>query len=776
MKKIILLVIAVNAAVIMMLVGLLYLSEVYPFQPGNPLFAIQSFAERQRINLTSDPLQKAEMSFTLVERRLSDLASVPKEKRMKPALKAFERALSDAMLSMDKISPAQGEILNQHVSNTLVRVEIVLAGLEEKIATEKLQELQLQVDTLQAAFTPQSIPVTGSNPAHIPAIIVAKVIPFLGKDVDHVDFPLNGGHAFLECEDCHANGVYENTSTVCSTCHELEKEYANLDPKPYPTYPLAQSAYPLHFAGECEDCHGISSWTPTQFDHEGITECISCHEEDVPREEIEQPNGYFTMIGLKEDFKQLGQPIAHYPGDCMQCHTDTSSWKKASYNHNLDTCDSCHNAADTQPEVKVGESCMELEGCADCHQYDDHRESYEGDCVNCHIDYDDWKIIKVDHSQYPNCYACHLDERPEKHSQSICSKCHYTTTWDDVFFVHDPNSSCETCHAAPAKHFDGNCNSCHSMDTWKGASYHLSSNCTDCHSTPSNHYPSDCVSCHNYKAWNGIQYQHNEPIPCTACHTLPDTHYAGECSNCHSATAWTDVAFDHTGLDVCIQCHAAPQEHYAGDCQNCHITATWDLITFNHTGYTSCENCHTTPAEHYPGACIACHNATSWNVVTYNHDNADTCTTCHAQPSGHWPGQCSRCHDTSAWTEIDFDHTNYTDCKSCHTRPANHSRGQCSRCHTTDSWLVETPTPTLLTPTQIIDITLATLEYPFILERPETKNTPKILIQPPIIDIPEPEHNFDLPRVIPEPEDSILPEGTPPPNEIIIPGEPGMLE
>ena len=38
---------------------------------------------------------------------------------------------------------------------------------------------------------------------------------------DHLQtgFPLTGAHARVRCEECHAGGVFEGTSTQCEACH-----------------------------------------------------------------------------------------------------------------------------------------------------------------------------------------------------------------------------------------------------------------------------------------------------------------------------------------------------------------------------------------------------------------------------------------------------------------------------------------------------------------------------------------------------------------------------
>ncbi len=106
MKRAIIFLIAINASLILFLAGLLYLAETYPFHPGNPLFGVQSMAEQARINLTADPVHKAEMNFELVERRLADLVLIRQGGRVEPAVRAFDDCLTAAIHSIEAL-PAQ---------------------------------------------------------------------------------------------------------------------------------------------------------------------------------------------------------------------------------------------------------------------------------------------------------------------------------------------------------------------------------------------------------------------------------------------------------------------------------------------------------------------------------------------------------------------------------------------------------------------------------------------------------------------------------------------
>lgn len=97
-------------------------------------------------------------------------------------------------------------------------------------------------------------------------------------DHGRTNFPLNGGHARVDCEGCHNAGSYEGLSSACASCH--------LDP-------------PFHagaFGAECETCHSVNAWSPAQFNiphpeprvdeegsgiYHGGASCRACHPSSV---------------------------------------------------------------------------------------------------------------------------------------------------------------------------------------------------------------------------------------------------------------------------------------------------------------------------------------------------------------------------------------------------------------------------------------------------------------------------------------------------------------
>ncbi|HMA52908.1 MAG TPA: cytochrome c3 family protein, partial [Acidobacteriota bacterium] len=101
-----------------------------------------------------------------------------------------------------------------------------------------------------------------------------------GADFSHTGFALQGLHSTAACTDCHKNGVYQGTSTACSSCH-LATYNATTDPN-------HRSA---GFPTDCSQCHGTAAtgWSGAVFSHTGFTlqglhktaACADCHKNGV---------------------------------------------------------------------------------------------------------------------------------------------------------------------------------------------------------------------------------------------------------------------------------------------------------------------------------------------------------------------------------------------------------------------------------------------------------------------------------------------------------------
>ena len=81
-------------------------------------------------------------------------------------------------------------------------------------------------------------------------------------------FVLDGKHAILECESCHAENVFHATPSACSACHGEPEIHAGA------------------FGLKCQYCHATDAWNPALLKVHGFpidhgssaeTDCKTCH-------------------------------------------------------------------------------------------------------------------------------------------------------------------------------------------------------------------------------------------------------------------------------------------------------------------------------------------------------------------------------------------------------------------------------------------------------------------------------------------------------------------
>ncbi|MFZ4619398.1 MAG: hypothetical protein ACOYNS_02490 [Bacteroidota bacterium] len=164
-------------------------------------------------------------------------------------------------------------------------------------------------------------------------------------------FPLLGAHAAVTCGDCHKNGQFKGTTTVCYNCH---------------TSDFTGVTDPNHvtnaFDHACLTCHTMTGWKPATFNHSktrfpltgkhASTTCISCH---------------------------AGGKYAGTTMDCYTCHlTDYNGTKNPNHvtgNYNAArACNTCHNTSVWQPWIfghntyyNISKHHNSSVTCAKCH-------------------------------------------------------------------------------------------------------------------------------------------------------------------------------------------------------------------------------------------------------------------------------------------------------------------------------------------------------------------------------------------------------------------------
>ncbi len=277
------------------------------------------------------------------------------------------------------------------------------------------------------------------------------------SETDHSSWPLTGAHSSLDCNACHAGGVYEGTPTDCWSCHsdDYNDEHSGSG-----------------FSHDCLECHTTQNWD-SDFKHSSwplngahaTVGCNECH-----------PNGVYE-----------GTPTA-----CWSCHSDDYNDEHSGSGYPHD-CTICHDESDWDSDYNH-DSVWPLTGA---HRYTN--------CTRCHTN-GTW-------SGTPTlCYDCHREDYEDEHSSSTphqCEECHNTSDWDDdslragfldhdlLFPIHSGRHrnlwfGCEDCHPNKKNPAVFTCRACHSPGD------HPASGLKKAGPTPSVFRSSDrnCLLCH----------------------------------------------------------------------------------------------------------------------------------------------------------------------------------------------------------------------------------------------------------------------------------------
>ena len=525
------------------------------------------------------------------------------------------------------------------------------------------------------------------------------------SDFDHglTGFDLLGGHAPLDCADCHSDGhrglLFETPSSQedCVVCHQLDYDDEH-----------AGSGFPT----TCLDCHEQTEWDRVAIDHPSLAngfellgrhaeaECVTCH--TVPDFGLlfAPPASQNDCVACHQADYDGEHAGTGFPLGCADCHTETS-WDGATFNHD-DTslplvgahdaadCTACHGDGG----VLVVPTPAAADDCASCHQtdYDDtHAGSgFPDTCLDCH-DQTDWQSAIIDHPALANGF-----ELLGRHAEAECVTCHTVPDFGLLFAPPASQNDCVVCHQADyvGEHvgtgFSTDCVTCHTETTWLGATFdhdgtgfplvgaHLSNVCATCHGdggtlvVPQPATPDDCVACHQID----FDDRHGGS-------SLPTT-----CLDCHSQDTWQGATFDHTsqGFDLIGR-------HATAECVSCHTVPDYGLHTGTPGFQDDCVACHQIDFDQqhagdgYPVTCLVCHDQTDWGNSSFDHDAQyfpiysgkhqsewnQQCVTCHTVPADYGAFTCTDCHDHRK-SEADQEHKDEAGyvydsaaCYSCHT-------------------------------------------------------------------------------------------------------------
>jgi NMD protein affecting ribosome stability and mRNA decay len=401
-------------------------------------------------------------------------------------------------------------------------------------------------------------------------------------------FPLVGGHAGLNCADCHkseAVGQFQGLSIQCYSCHQNTFQQTN-----------APNHVTTGFSTECEQCHTINTWLGAKFDHAG-------------------PPANFALTGMHATLDctacHLGGKYKGTPATCVGCHL--ADFQKASNPNHValaipQTCQECHNTGAWQPAnfdhntvgfpLTNGHANLR---CDQCHANGNFNLTSTA-CVLCHLkDYQS--------TTNPNHVTAAFPQQ--------CEVCHNTTSWMTATFNH-----ASTGWPLTGAHTSLQCSQCHTGSNAYGL---RNTACVACHLTDFNNtnnpnhisvgFPQQCDVCHNTTSWTQAVFNHNNTsFPLTGAHT------SVACTSCHVHNNYTTLSTD------CNSCHSKdysgttnPNHVSAGfptTCATCHTTSSWLGATFNHTWFNTghggangvCSVCHTNPNDYSIFQCTNCHS------------------------------------------------------------------------------------------------------------------------------------------------------------------------
>lgn len=437
-------------------------------------------------------------------------------------------------------------------------------------------------------------------------------------DHSQTGYVLRGGHARLECNQCHRKEHMVDPEALADKAVTIDRTFLGLDTNCLSCH-LDQHRGQLD--KNCSNCHGYDSWKQVvKFNHANARFALIGKHTGVACEKC-HPAVADEMVSGSPNYRQY-RPVAF--NNCTDCHQDPHAGRLGA------DCAGCHSPAGwklVQAETFEHDRTRyplrgqhALVACQKCHTNSDGNKSLRFDrCMDCHSDFH--KGAFADRQQGGACEECHTVDgfRPARFSLAA----HETTKYP-----------LKGAHRAIP------CNLCHLVSEGKKTPYAFdlaSSKCTDCHRDP--HKGSvdkfvtsgGCESCHTVEAWKDTRFDHEK-----TGWPLKGKHITAACTECHksqeSATAQLNFAVAGTS---CSSCHRSVHgdqfvsEGEAVPCERCHTSNRWFPERFDHNrdarfpldgahARVACKGCHPTQVapDGGPGmvryipldtACAACH-------------------------------------------------------------------------------------------------------------------------------------------------------------------------
>ncbi|MFZ5470174.1 MAG: cytochrome c3 family protein [Myxococcota bacterium] len=444
----------------------------------------------------------------------------------------------------------------------------------------------------------------------------ATVVALLGKQPGRTTFL--GLRA--TCVSCHFDEHRGQVEQECQGCHD-EKAW-----KPAPGFDHSDTEYPLeglHKKVKCEECHqtvrdpnfaqGIfpapRAKTFLEFAPLAHRSCQSCH--DDPHEGRFGPRCHscHTVAGWRilrnaaqeRSFHEKTRfPLkgAHIDVECRACHGPFSGRPAKFKGLAFSTCSTCHFDAHLGQLAKKGRRPL----CEDCHTVDGFLPARFG--LEAHAK-TSWPLEGA--HQTVACNACHprflpLADQVSTAQRKQLRKDHRAELFSLARLDIPRADRCETCHpdvhAGQFGKREGGCTGCHRLSSFSDLAFSHDKDTR--FPLTGAHTRAACGSCHTPSVEKGVKTVRYRPLEtaCGGCHT--DVH-AGQfappgqptdCTKCHQTESFAKTLFVH---DVPFTEFKLDGKHASLECRACHreVKVGRGVTAVRYRPLPStCEGCH----------------------------------------------------------------------------------------------------------------------------------------------------------------------------------------
>lgn len=295
-----------------------------------------------------------------------------------------------------------------------------------------------------------------------------KPSTFTVKEHASTAYPLQGGHARLQCAQCHVpkgkDTLFKIKFDRCTECH-ADRHAGQFAAAPY--------------FNACDRCHNLEGYRPSMF-------TLANHKLT-----------HFALTG------------SHLAVPCSDCHKDSAEFQPKPaviYRWTNLNCTSCHadpHKGQFKERMQVVRADGSIAGCEACHTTKSWKELSGFDhsktkfpllgahrataCMDCHKPPNlETKLINVDFKAAPTqCEDCHEDIHGKQFAKADvtrCAECHNSAKWKPSLFDHEK----KTQFPLRGAHQNVRCGDCHKLTKVVAAKTVLFYKPT----------PKDCAACH----------------------------------------------------------------------------------------------------------------------------------------------------------------------------------------------------------------------------------------------------------------------------------------